>query len=557
MRGETLRQASTGRRLAQGVSLLLFLGLLRLTAEPGAVERLAGGLPPDLYLRLDPLVALAVPAAAREWIPELWPGIALLSLSLVLGRIFCGYLCPFGITLDLARFLGKGIRARRTKPTAAPAQSEGLSPPIWHRSKYFLLFALLAAAAVGVNAVFLASPLPLITRFYATFIYPAAQLAGREALDLARPLFADSPLAYMQLPLRRFEATFFILGLFGALFVLEQFRPRFWCRYLCPAGALLGIFSLKPLWRRRVTRCVGCGQCRRRCPMRAMDDTGSNTAHQECIVCRRCESICPTETRFSCRSAPSLLPPQGLPVLPGRRRLLQAGVAGAGCALGSMLGLDSLQRPAELGLIRPGGLIRPPGAVPEEEFLRRCLRCGECMQACPSNALQPVYLLGGVAGLFSPVILPRRGPCESGCNACGRVCPTRALRPLPLEEKQRAKVGTAFVLRQKCLAWEQGKRCVVCQEICPYGAVSLRPMSDHSAPPSPVIRAERCFGCCACEHHCPVESPAIVVEAAGALRLARCSYITAAREAQLTLELTAEESREELPENALPPGFTE
>jgi MauM/NapG family ferredoxin protein len=244
-------------------------------------------------------------------------------------------------------------------------------------------------------------------------------------------------------------------------------------------------------------------------------------------------------------------------VLPGRRRFLQAGVAGAGCALGSMLGLDSLQRPAELGLIRPGALIRPPGAVPEEEFLRRCLRCGECMRVCPSNALQPVHFLGGVAGLFSPVLLPRRGPCEPGCNACGRVCPTRALRPLPPEEKQRAKIGTAFVLRQKCLAWEQGKRCVVCQEICPYGAVSLRPMPDPSAPPAPVVRAERCFGCGACEHHCPVESPAVVVEAAGALRLARGSYITAAQEAQLTLELTPRESGEELPENALPPGFTE
>jgi MauM/NapG family ferredoxin protein len=221
-----------------------------------------------------------------------------------------------------------------------------------------------------------------------------------------------------------------------------------------------------------------------------------------------------------------------------------------------------LQQPAAVGLIRQPGLIRPPGAVPEEEFLRLCLRCGACMQACPSNGLQPTYFLAGLAGMFSPVLVPRRGPCEAGCNACGRVCPSRALRSLPLEEKQRAKIGGALVLRAKCLAWEQDKRCVVCQEVCPYGAVSLRSLPGQQAP-VPLVKAERCFGCGACECHCPVASPAIVVEAEGALRLRKGSYIEAAREARLTLELAPKDAKdllpggEELPEGALPPGFTE
>jgi MauM/NapG family ferredoxin protein len=227
-----------------------------------------------------------------------------------------------------------------------------------------------------------------------------------------------------------------------------------------------------------------------------------------------------------------------------------------------MLGLNSLQQPAAVGMIRPSALIRPPGAVPEEDFLRLCLRCGACMQACPSNGLQPTYFLAGLAGMFSPVLVPRRGPCAAACNACGQVCPSRALRRLPLEEQQRAKTGTALVLRQKCLAWEEGKRCVVCQEVCPYGSISLRSLPGQQVP-VPFVKAERCFGCGACECHCPVASPAIVVDAEGALRLRQGSYIEAAREAKLTLELAPKDAKdllpggEALPEGALPPGFTD
>jgi MauM/NapG family ferredoxin protein len=296
--------------------------------------------------------------------------------------------------------------------------------------------------------------------------------------------------------------------------------------------------------------------------MGAIDLEASNTAHRECIACRRCEAACAGVTRFSVLPAPQPAPPQKLPDLPGRRQLLRAGLAGAGCAAGSIWGLDSLQQPAAVGLIRQSALIRPPGAVPEEDFLRLCLRCGACMQACPSNGLQPTYFLAGLAGMFSPVLVPRRGPCEAPCNACGQVCPSRALRRLPLEEKQRAKIGAAVLLRERCLAWDQDRRCVVCQEVCPYGAISLRAVPGHKVP-MPFVKTDRCCGCGACECHCPVESPAIVAAATGALRLGKGSYIEAAREARLTLELDPKDAQdlfpggEALPEGALPPGFTE
>jgi polyferredoxin len=559
----SLWTANGRRRLAQSLSLLSFLWLLWMMRAASAGE-LPDWLPHDLYVRLDPLTAVILPAAMREFIPTLLPGLAVLLLALPLGRVFCGYLCPFGATLDLVRVLGaRGARYGTPRDDCLSAPNPAARP--WRWGKYLLLAAILTAAALGVNAAFAASPIPLITRFYANFILPLVQLAGKQGLDALRPaadIFNLSALAYAQVNVRRFDGIVFILFFFGALFTLEQIRPRFWCRYVCPAGALLGLLSFRPSWRRRVSRCTGCGQCRRHCPTGAIGASPCNTDHRECIACRRCEALCPGVTGFSVSLAPQTDPPGEAPALPERRHFLQAGLAGAGCAMGAMLGLDSLQQPAALGLIRQPSLIRPPGAVPEEDFLRLCLRCGACMQACPGNGLQPTLFLAGLAGLFSPMLVPRRGACAAACNACGEVCPSRAVRKLPLEEKQRAKIGTARVLRQKCLAWDEDKRCVVCQEVCPYGSISLRTMPGCQAP-VPFVKAGRCFGCGACECHCPVASPAIVVEAEGALRLRNGSYIEAAREARLTLELMPKEEKdwlpggESLPDDSLPPGFTE
>jgi MauM/NapG family ferredoxin protein len=234
--------------------------------------------------------------------------------------------------------------------------------------------------------------------------------------------------------------------------------------------------------------------------------------------------------------------------------LLLAGVQYSGAR--SLLNADNRQ-------LSPA-CIRPPGAVPEPAFLALCLRCGECMKVCPSNALQPVWLAAGPEGLFSPVLTPRRGPCVPDCNACGRVCPTHAIRALPLEEKRWARVGTAVVLQNTCLAWAQGRACVVCQEVCPYGAVKLQKM-EGLAVPAPVVYNERCYGCGYCERHCPVSVSAIVVEPLNALRLADTSYKLAAQAAGMDYtppdlhDGTGPDAGhgQGLPEDSLPPGFSE
>jgi len=128
--------------------------------------------------------------------------------------------------------------------------------------------------------------------------------------------------------------------------------------------------------------------------------------------------------------------------------------------------------------------MRPPGALAEENFLQRCIKCGQCMRACPTNVIQPAMLEAGWEGLWTPVLNFRVGSsgCQLNCIACGNVCPTAAIRPLSLDEKlgrgdfaERGplRMGTAFVDRGRCLPWAMDEPCIVCQENCPVSPKAI------------------------------------------------------------------------------------
>jgi len=562
----------TFQRVIQSLSLGIFL--LALWRAPHA---LLGAWPADGSLRMDPMILLGTVVAGRKLAPFLWITGCILLLCMLLGRFFCAYLCPLGATID-----GCDHFLRRQHDRSSPSPS--LSCTGLRHLKYQLLIFILGAGILGVSFVFVAAPMALATRLYGLIIYPGLYFLADLGLTTLRPA-ADqlnlTAIAYAVVKAPRYDLQWLTFSMSLALLAGGVWTPRFWCRNLCPSGALLALFSRRPIVRRTVSQdCSNCGLCARKCPMGAIgmetEDAKSinpfRVNHAECIVCLTCVRVCPTHAvsfRAGKQSGIEKIGRQTPTISLDRRRVLGAGVSGSVAAILTLTGLKAPSSAAGPGNPVHPAVIRPPGAIPEKNFLARCVRCDACMQACPTNTLQPLGWQAGLSALYSPVVKPRRGPCAPDCTACGDVCPTGSLRPLHPEEKLKAKVGTARIFRQKCLAWEFDKKCLICDEVCPFDAIEFRKLPDmHIA--VPFVNEKKCFGCGYCEYHCPVQAvPAIVVEPMQALRLSGGSYRTAAREMGYTLETkpkagtsTDDIGPQDLPlfqldEKGLPPGFTE
>ncbi len=549
------------RLIVQAMSLSLFIWLFYRASFP-FVETF---LPVDFFLRLDPLVGVFVPLVSREWISSLLPALCVLVSAFIVGRIFCGYICPMGITLDIARFFIPKKKLS-TENKLFFEKWEGA----FRKIKYVFLALIFGSALLGVNHIFWGSPIALITRFYTIIVYPVIVFFSRIGLDIARPtfeMFNNYTLSYIQILPRVFYSVLFVAVFFGLLFFLERVRPRFWCRYLCPAGALLSLFSFNPLWKKRVNSCTKCNKCVKSCPTGAISSQTIGTQKAECIACLECENICPANgVHFSFNKkyeSQDLIEENKSEknYFLSRRSFLYSSTLGASIALLGKINAASFLLSSKKSTVEQAVCVRPPAALPEVEFLEKCIRCGECMKVCPTNGLQPAYFVSGMEGLFSPVLVSRIGGCEPECNLCGKVCPTGAIMSLSLEEKEQAKIGTAVVQKNICLAWEEGKACVVCQEVCPYGAIELI-TGENPHCPVPVVNVRRCFGCGFCEHHCPVKIPAIIIQPLNALRLNIPNYKEVAQSADLDLIPVSKRPMDyvipiEIKEGELPPGFSD
>jgi MauM/NapG family ferredoxin protein len=174
-------------------------------------------------------------------------------------------------------------------------------------------------------------------------------------------------------------------------------------------------------------------------------------------------------------------------------------------------------------------LIRPPGSLPEKDFLKLCQRCGLCMKVCPTNVINPSLTEAGLAGFWTPNLIMIQGYCEYTCTLCGSVCPTDAIQHLLVKEKieKPIRIGSAYIDRGRCLPWSGNGPCIVCEEHCPTSPKAIRlkeepyPSADGDAIrlKLPYVNLKSCVGCGICEYKCPVKGkPAIRVIAAGESR---------------------------------------
>ncbi len=466
----------------------------------------------DLFYRLDPLVAITASLAGRAFIAGLALAGITLVLTLIFGRVWCGWLCPMGTTLDLLSPRHMRRIGRRSIPRKP---SEG-----WRAVKYVLLAFLIAAALLGNQSFMFLDPITLLTRTLTNGVWPALR-AGVYAMEgflyqfeflwgaldalhggVVYPLFRDVQSVYpLAVPIVLF---------FAGIVALNWVAERFWCRYLCPLGGLLGLLSRFAIFRRVVGEdCSSCAVCNRRCPTGTIDsDRGFASDPAECTVCYECIEACPRGgTSFRAHIPLKLAARQEYD--PSRREAL--GALGLAAAWTALAGIEPARKHPSTYL------IRPPGAR-QTDFESLCIRCNECVRVCQTQGLQPSFLEGGLSNMLTPVLMPRLGACNYNCDACGQVCPTGAIPNLTLEEKQTTPIGLARVDRTRCLPWAYNIDCIVCEEACPVAnkAIKLELVETTNAHGEavtmkrPYVIRELCIGCGMCEYQCPMGGDAAV-----------------------------------------------
>ena len=414
------------------------------------------GWPVNWFLQLDPLVAIATALTTHTlyW-PLLW-ALATILLTIIFGRFFCGWICPFGTLHHFVSYLGN-----RRKKTAQKIQLNKYRKA--QCIKYFILILFLFMAAFPSLAVSLQTgfldPIPLVTRSFNLLLLPI--------IDRAANLVSVTA--------RFYEGAWRILAIFLTAVLLNIVIPRFYCRFICPLGALFAIISRFAIWRigKTQSECSNCLLCDKACEG-ACEPSGSIRI-SECVLCFNCREECEDEL-IAYQTRASLAGEITDPDI-SRRGFVLSLASG-------VFAVPAVRLSNKLGSNWQHTVIRPPGALPEEEFLKRCIKCGQCMRVCPTNVIQPGGIEGGLENLWTPILNNRIGSsgCQLSCVACGQVCPTSAIRPITLAEKHGLgefvdvgpiKMGTAFFDRNRCLPWAMDKPCIVCEENCPVSPKAI------------------------------------------------------------------------------------
>jgi len=358
-------------------------------------------------------------------VPRAHLGLALLVATALVGRFFCSYVCPLGAILD---FLDP-LLFRRVKRRTLEADAR------LRNVKYVVLIVFIAAALAGSSLVYLLDPIALLTRTYTLALFPPFVGLVNLVLDAVRPV--AEAMRWMNIATLSYAQPVFYMSLvtfviFAGIIALGRLAPRFWCRYLCPLGALLSLVSPLGRLRREVgPECRPAARARRRAPWARRQTRAaprSRSASSAERVWRMPQDVIafPASPRWLSEGVtfpPGSVTPR-LSVLRGRRRgngLRCEGVAVRG--------------PAGQAAAHPAA-----GRPPRERFPRDLHSLRRVHEVLPHQhpAAHPVGERFG--GLWTPKLDLRFAACEQECNVCGKVCPTQAIRSLTLEEKTHAKV---------------------------------------------------------------------------------------------------------------------
>lgn len=542
------------RRISQTLAFTVFFAILLLLTWPLALP-----FDPRIIFQLDPLTHLWL-IITRQPLQSVGWAVAALVFWAVFGRIFCGWVCPLGTMLDFSRWFtkwfqrifrlypkalqssGSSVRGKRNGMTGTHSgrmDSSALKLP--GSLNLWLLGVMLTLAAFKMPLIWVFDPIVLSFKFITVALWPAVDRPVRAAYTALDGRFYAEDFWYgvsrffnrFILPYREptyVDALLIVLFVL-TLFILENHHRRWWCKYICPLGAMLRIsYFVSPIKRRILDGCSACTLCEAECHFSG-DDI------HDCFYCMECIERCPTGkltflpggklARFDQSETGELSESKKEDTTRNGMREKIQGINASKLKINRRAFLGSIAAGVVVypflevfnqKIRLPIDFIRPPGALGEQEFLERCIKCGQCLKVCLTNGLQPALFEAGLDGLWTPRLISRMGYCEYECNLCGKVCPTGAIQSLPLEDKKEAVIGTAYLNTDRCIPFVTDKPCIVCEEHCPiedkaiklYDVEAVREDGTRYIISRPKVIQERCTGCGICEFVCPLEGEAAI-----------------------------------------------
>ena len=449
------------------------------------------------------------------------------TLTLLMGRIYCSVICPLGVMQDAIAW----FRKKKNKYSYSPERTV---------LRYTVLVVACASLALGVAWLGgLIFPYSTYGRIVSTIVAPIYKLANNGLAALAAH-YGSYAFYEVDVWLKSVSALVVALLTWGIIAMLAWKGGRTWCNTICPVGTLLGLISRHSLFKMTIDadKCKNCRKCERNCKASCINIDTHTIDYSRCVVCGNCEGQCAFDAmHFTSLSkgkgASSAL---GSPFTPplegtgeagaGRRAVLTSVALLAGTALakaqskvepkttdGGLADIIKKKRP------KREKLITPPGSLSIRNLRSHCTACQLCIDACPNDVLRPSSSLDR---FMQPEVSYERGYCRPECNRCSQVCPTSAIQPVSVEERTAIQVGHAVWTRDLCIPVKDEKPCGLCARKCPAQAIQMVPLqagvhqdgwrwrdADNQEIPRekvlliPVVNEEKCIGCGACENLCP------------------------------------------------------
>lgn len=427
-----------------------------------------------------------------------------LALTVLFGRVYCSVICPMGVFQDFVNRIATKFKKRRFVFTSEKRVT-----------RLVILGVFVVAAIFFMPVASLIAPYSAYGRMVNSLLQPVYLWIHNIGASIAEHY--DSYALYSVDVWFKGGVTLVVaIVTFIVVSIWSWKSGRGYCNTVCPVGTVLGLISTKSVFKIKIdaNKCVNCSLCEKTCKAQAIDYKAHTVDYSRCVSCFNCIDVCKKDA-VSFGKGASAAPAQKSEntVDDSLRKTL---ATTALFALASTVKAQEKTVDGGLAVIEDKKIpereipVKPAGARGYKHFSNHCTSCQLCVAQCPNGVLRPSTRL---ETFMQPEMSFERGYCRPECTRCSEVCPTGAIEKITREEKTAIRAGHAVWIKQNCLPVTDGVECGNCARHCPSGAITMVALPDNPDVKIPSVDSERCLGCGACEHLCPVRPfSAIYVE---------------------------------------------